>query len=157
MAEAPKKRHILLVEDNARDVRLVREVLDERGLHCNLYVARDGEQALRMLRGEIPEQLPVIPDLVLLDISLPILSGIEVLQQVKTDPKLRHIPVLILTTSKSDKDILQCYSLHANSYLVKPADFEEFSHMLAQVHGFWLETAQRPQAAQRTGPSAQAA
>lgn len=137
---------ILLVEDNPRDVRLIKEVLAERKLECELRLARDGEQALRMLRRQGEYADMVAPDLVLLDINLPILSGIEVLEQIKQDPLLRTIPVLILSTSAAESDVLQCYALHANSYLVKPADFDEFSRMVAEIHAFWIDTALPPPA-----------
>lgn len=129
---------ILLVEDNARDIRLVNEALTELALPCVLRIARDGREALRMLRQEGEHHETPLPHIVLLDINLPILSGIEVLQQIKSDPKLCVIPVLILTTSGAERDVLTCYTLHANSYLVKPSDFDEFSAMLGSIHEFWV-------------------
>jgi two-component system, chemotaxis family, response regulator Rcp1 len=140
------KRHyeVLLVEDNARDVRLVREVMRELGMTCNLRVAADGAAALAMLRREGPHADLPLPDLVLLDINLPILSGIEVLQQIKSDPQLRVVPVLILTTSRADSDVLTCYTLNANTYLVKPSDFDQFTRMMALVQDYWLESATLP-------------
>ena len=135
---------LLLVEDNPRDVRLVREALAEREFKCELQTASDGEQALRMLRREGPYAGLAVPDLVLLDINLPIVNGIEVLEAVKQDAQLRTIPVLILSTSSADTDVLRCYGLHANSYLVKPADFDEFTRMIGQVQAYWFETALPP-------------
>lgn len=138
---------MLLVEDNPKDVRLVREVLADRQLECQLLVAGTGEEALRMLRREGPHAELPVPDLVLLDINLPVLSGVEVLEQVKADSKLRLIPVVMLSTSSADSDVLQCYALHANSYLVKPPDFDEFSNMIGAVHAFWMKTAHLSSAA----------
>lgn len=140
---------ILLVEDNARDIRLVNEVFEERSLPCTLRVARDGREALRMLRREGEHHGANLPNIVLLDINLPILSGIEVLQQIKSDPQLSMIPVLILTTSGAESDVLTCYALHANSYLVKPSDFDEFSEMLGSIHEFWISRSTSPFTAQR--------
>jgi chemotaxis family two-component system response regulator Rcp1 len=135
---------ILLVEDNAGDVRLMREVLREIGLNCNLHVAGDGVQAMAMLRREGAYRDLPTPDLVLLDLNLPLLSGIEVLERVKSDPLLRVVPVLMLTTSSADSDVLTCYTLNVNTYLVKPADFDEFSQMMSSIQNYWLEQAQRP-------------
>lgn len=135
---------VMLVEDNPRDVRLVKEALSERSFKCELQTAGDGEQALRMLRREGQYASLPLPDLVLLDINLPIVNGIEVLEAVKQDPQLRTIPVLILSTSSADTDVMRCYELHANSYLVKPADFDDFSRMIGEVQSFWFQTAQPP-------------
>jgi CheY-like chemotaxis protein len=146
---AVKTPVILLVEDNPRDVRLVREALADREIRCELLTASDGEQALRTLRREGEFSQAPVPDLVLLDINLPIVNGFEVLEAIKTDPQLRTIPVLILSTSSADGDVLRCYALHANSYLVKPADFDEFSRMIGQLHAFWFETAQPPPGSRR--------
>lgn len=140
---------ILLVEDNPRDVRLVREALSERAIKCELLTAGDGEQALHMLRREGEHAGLPVPDLVLLDINLPVINGIEVLEAVKQDPQLRTIPVLILSTSSADTDVSRCYSLHANSYLVKPADFDDFSRMIGEVYSYWLQTALPPPGARR--------
>jgi two-component system, chemotaxis family, response regulator Rcp1 len=141
---AARRPIILLVEDNPRDVRLVREAFTDRQIDCELLTASDGEHALRMLRHEGEHAALPTPDLVLLDINLPIVNGIEVLDAVKSDPDLRVIPVLILSTSSADTDVLRCYGLHANSYLVKPADFDDFSNMIAQVQAFWFNTALPP-------------
>lgn len=145
-ASAKHKPVILLVEDNPRDVRLVREAFAEHSLECELLTASDGEQALRMLRREGEHAKLPTPNLILLDINLPVVNGIEVLETVKKDARLRVIPVLMLSTSAADTDVTRCYELHANSYLVKPADFDEFSQMMAQVYAFWLKTMQPPPA-----------
>jgi two-component system, chemotaxis family, response regulator Rcp1 len=124
--------NILLVEDNAADVRLMREVLKQGARHLNLHVAGDGEQALAMLARE-PE-----PDLVLLDLNLPGLPGREVLARMKADARLKHIPVIVLSTSRSDADVAACYQLHANCYLQKPMDVERFASAMRQLEEFWL-------------------
>lgn len=135
---------ILLVEDNAADVRLTQEVLRKSGTPCTLHVARDGEQAMRMLRrqdehGELP-----LPDLILLDLNLPLKDGRQVLAELKQDEKLRSIPVVVLTTSRAETDISTCYDLHANSYLVKPVDLAEFERVIEDVQRYWFGRVQLP-------------
>jgi chemotaxis family two-component system response regulator Rcp1 len=130
---------MLLVEDSPRDVRLMREALRDLGLDCVLQVAADGFEALAMLRHKPPHQHVGHPDLVLLDINLPALSGIDVLREIKSDSALRDLPVLMLSTSAADSDIRSSYALAADSYLVKPADFEEFTRMIAAIHDYWMQ------------------
>lgn len=135
---------ILLVEDNPADIRLTQEVFDEIGVPHRLHVARDGEEALAMLRrqGEhagVPE-----PDLVLLDLNLPRKDGREVLSEVKNDPALNHIPVVVLSTSRAERDVLACYHLHANCYLQKPVDFEAFATLIRGLQDFWFGKASLP-------------
>lgn len=129
---------ILLVEDNPADVRLAQEVLREMGLAHVLYVARDGEQAMRMLRRQADSAHLQLPDLVLLDLNLPRKDGREVLKEMKSDPDLKRIPVLILSTSRADSDVLACYEHHANAYLTKPVDLDEFGKLASQLRDFWL-------------------
>ncbi len=135
---------ILLVEDNPADVRLACEVLEEAGVASSLLVARDGDQALRMVRregefGDLPR-----PDLILLDLNLPRVSGHQVLAQIKQTPGLRSIPVLILSTSRAESDITACYEAHANAFLTKPVDLEEFSRLAFLIRDFWLGVVQLP-------------
>jgi chemotaxis family two-component system response regulator Rcp1 len=135
---------ILLVEDNAGDVRLTREALREGHVRNNLTVARDGAEALAMLRheplfGEAPR-----PDLVLLDLNLPKGDGRQVLTEMKNDPDLRRIPVVVLTTSKAEEDVLRSYDLHANSYITKPVDFDQFITMVRSIEAFWLTVVTLP-------------
>lgn len=139
-----RRSEILLVEDSLKDARLIREVLSEQAGEYTLQLARDGEQALRMLRGEVPHQDSVRPDLVLLDINLPSLSGIEVLDLIKQDPALRSLPVLMLSTSRAERDIAACYARHANGYLVKPLSYDEFAELIALTLHFWLQNSQLP-------------
>lgn len=135
---------ILLVEDNPADVRLASEVLDEAGLGGALMVARDGDQALRMVRREGEYATSPIPDLILLDLNLPRMSGREVLAQIKQTPGLRRIPILVLSTSRAEADITACYELHANAFLTKPVDMVEFSQLATLIRDFWLTAVQLP-------------
>jgi chemotaxis family two-component system response regulator Rcp1 len=135
---------ILLVEDNAGDVRLTREALREGHVRNNLTVAKDGAEALAMLRreplyGEAPR-----PDLVLLDLNLPKVDGRQVLLEMKNDPALRRIPVVVLTTSKAEADVLRSYDLHANSYITKPVDFDQFIKVVQSIEEFWLTVVTLP-------------
>jgi two-component system, chemotaxis family, response regulator Rcp1 len=129
---------ILLVEDNAADVRLTQEVVRKSRVPCNLYVARDGEQAMRMLRRKGEHQNLPLPDLVLLDLNLPLKDGRQVLTEMKQDEVLRSIPVVVLTTSRAESDISTCYLLHANSYMVKPVDLAEFERVVEDIQRYWF-------------------
>ena len=133
---------ILLVEDNAADVRLTQEVVRKTGSNCTLRVASDGEQALQMLRREGKYKDQPRPDLILLDLNLPRKDGREVLAEVKEDETLRRIPVVILTTPKADRDVLTCYGLHANSYITKPVDLDEFEKVIRGLESYWLHMVQ---------------
>jgi len=144
------RARILLVEDSPADVRLTQEVLDEAGFDYLLFVAGDGEEALRMLRDPPTHLGGSLPDLVLLDLNLPRKSGREVLVEVKNDPRLRRIPVLILSTSAAESDVAGCYDAHANCYLTKPVDWGQFVGLAKALHDFWLHYVVLP-------PSVQAA
>jgi CheY-like chemotaxis protein len=135
---------ILLVEDNAADVRLTQEILRKSAPPCNLRVARDGEQAMRMLRREEPYRNQPLPDLILLDLNLPLKDGREVLAELKQDPELRSIPVIVLTTSRAESDIAACYGLHANSYIAKPVDLGEFEKVVRDIRQYWFGRVQLP-------------
>ena len=136
--------NILLVEDNPADVRLTQEVLRETNLDFEMQLARDGEQAMALLRKQPPFESAKTPDLVLLDLNLPRKDGREVLAEVKADPDLRRIPVLVLSTSKAERDVLTCYELHANCYLTKPVDLDEFSELVKTLQSFWFGMARLP-------------
>src|SRR5665213_1900144 len=129
---------ILLVEDNPGDVRLTREALNEAHVRNNLTVAKAGAEALAMARREPPYDAAPRPDLVLLDLNLPRLDGRQVLAEMKADPELRRIPVVVLTTSKAEEDVLRSYDLYANSYITKPVDFEQFIKVVHSIEEFWL-------------------
>lgn len=135
---------ILLVEDNPADIRLTQEVFAEIGLPHRVHVARDGEEALAMLRRQGPHAALPEPDLVLLDLNLPRKDGREVLAEAKSDPRLSHIPILVLSTSRAERDVLSCYRLHANCYLQKPVDFEAFATLIRGLEEFWLKRASLP-------------
>src|SRR3954454_15930937 len=129
---------ILLVEDNPGDVRLTIEALKEAKVRNRLSVAKDGVEALAFLRREGSYAQAVRPDLILLDLNLPRKDGREVLAEIKGDASLRSIPVVILTTSRADQDILQSYELHANCYITKPVDLDQFITVVKSIESFWL-------------------
>lgn len=135
---------ILLVEDNPGDVRLTQEALKE-GKVCNhLNVVCDGVEALLYLRREGVYHDAVTPDLILLDLNLPRKDGREVLAEIKTDAALRHIPVVVLTTSDAEQDIVQSYHLHANCYITKPVDLLQFIQVVQYVENFWFSVVKLP-------------
>lgn len=135
---------ILLIEDNAADVRLTQEALREGKVRNNLTVARDGEEALQMLRRSGGYASAPRPDLVLLDLNLPRKDGREVLAIMKGDDELRRIPVVVLTTSSAEADVLRSYDLHANCYIVKPVDLEQFVGVVKSIDDFWLTIVRLP-------------
>ena len=135
---------ILLVEDSAKDVRLIREVLSEQGGEHQLHVARDGSQALRMLLGEPEGEPPLRPDLVFMDVNLPKLNGPEVLSRIKENPALKSLPVLMLSTSRAERDVADCYARHANGYLVKPSSYDDFAELMACTLRYWLGLSRLP-------------
>ena len=135
---------ILLVEDNPADVRLTIEALKEGKVRNNLHVTPDGVEALAFLRREGQYQSAVRPDLVLLDLNLPRKDGREVLAEIKQDPQLKRIPVVVLTTSKAEADILRTYDLHANCYITKPVDLDQFIGVVKTIDDFWLTVVKLP-------------
>ena len=135
---------ILLVEDNPGDVRLTREALAEAKVRNNLAVANDGVEALAYLRREPPHENATRPDLVLLDLNLPRKDGREVLAAIKADPDLRRLPVVVLTTSAAEQDILESYNLYANCYITKPVDLDQFLAIVTSIEDFWLTIVKLP-------------
>ena len=129
---------LLLVEDNYGDVLLAREAFKSAKIRNNLTVAGDGEEALSVLRREGSHADKPRPDLILLDLNLPRMDGREVLQAIKADPGLQAIPVIIMTSSKAEADVLQSYQLSANGYIVKPVDFERLQQIVASLESFWF-------------------
>src|SRR5215471_17594955 len=129
---------ILLVEDNPGDVRLTIEGLNEGKVRNNLHIARDGVEALAFLRREGGFADAVRPDLILLDLNLPRKDGREVLADIKSDPVLKTIPVVVLTTSRAEQDVLHSYQLQANCYITKPVDLEQFITVVKSIEDFWL-------------------
>jgi two-component system, chemotaxis family, response regulator Rcp1 len=146
MAAIPFSRpvEILLVEDNPGDVRLTREALREGKVRNNLHVAADGVEALHFLRREGKFAGAVRPDLILLDLNLPKKDGREVLEDIKSDPALRYIPVVVLTSSQAEQDILRAYDLHANCYVTKPVDLDQFIHVVRSIEEFWFTIVKLP-------------
>ena len=140
-----KSLRILLVEDSPSDVRLVREALKETGIPVQVSVARDGVEAMDYLH-QAESGLANRPDLVLLDLNLPRKNGREVLAEVKASPGLKQIPVLVMTSSRADEDILQAYTLNANCYITKPADLQEYVNVVRAIEDFWFLTATLPDA-----------
>ena len=135
---------ILMVEDNPGDVRLTVEALKEGKVRNNFHTAEDGEEALAYLRQEGRYAGAPRPDLVLLDLNLPKKSGREVLAEIKEDPDLRRIPVVILTVSQAEQDIVKSYNLHANCYISKPVDLEQFLEVVKSIENFWLTVVKLP-------------
>jgi CheY-like chemotaxis protein len=135
---------VLLVEDDPGDVLLIREAFEFNKVHNNLNVVSDGEQALAFLRREGEYAGALRPDLVLLDLNLPRKDGREVLAEVKQDPGLRTIPVVVLTTSEAEEDVLKSYQLHANAYVTKPVDFERFVSIVRQIDDFFVSVVRLP-------------
>lgn len=133
-----KPVEILLVEDNPGDVRLTMEALKEGRLLNHVSVAEDGVEALAFLRQKGKYANEARPDLILLDLNLPKKDGREVLAEIKEDPELRHIPVVVLTTSTAEQDVLRTYDLHANCYISKPVDFDQFIQVVKSVGDFWF-------------------
>jgi len=135
---------ILLVEDNPGDVRLTIEALRESNFINNLNVARDGVEALAYLRREGKFANSVRPDLILLDLNLPRKDGREVLAEIKADPKLHTIPIVVLTTSRAEQDVLRSYELQANCFITKPVDLEQFITVVKSIENFWLTVVTLP-------------
>jgi len=135
---------ILLVEDNPGDVRLTVEGLKESKVRNNLHVTRDGVEAMAFLRREGQHARAVRPDLILLDLNLPRMDGREVLSELKSDPKLKTIPVVVLTTSRAEQDVLRSYELQANCYITKPVDLEQFISVVKSIEDFWFSIVTLP-------------
>lgn len=139
-----KTAHILLVEDNEGDILLTRDALEDRNFIHRISVVKNGKQALDFIfkRGEYAGV--EIPDLILLDVNLPLKNGHEVLQRLKGDNRTKHIPVIMLTTSSSEKDVELSYRNHANCYITKPVDMDEFVSVVRTIEEFWLRLAKLP-------------
>lgn len=146
MSESCHPIDILLVEDNPADARLTIEALKEAKVCNGLFVVEDGIEALEFLRKEDQYLDAPTPDLILLDLNLPKMSGQEVLSAIKEDPVLHSIPVVVLTTSEADKDVLEAYDLHANCYVVKPVNFEQFLESVKHIKDFWFSVVKLPSA-----------
>ncbi len=137
--------NILHVEDSPSDVRLIKEALKENSIPVEITVARDGVEAMEYLR-QSERGLVKRPDLILLDLNLPRKNGREVLAEVKGTPNLKQIPVLVMTSSKADDDVMQAYNLNANCFITKPRDLQEYIHVVRSIEDFWFVTATLPDA-----------
>jgi chemotaxis family two-component system response regulator Rcp1 len=135
---------VLLVEDNPADIRLTQEAFKEGRVTNHLSVVSDGVEALEFLRRAPPYEGAPRPDLILLDLNLPKKSGREVLEEIKADPVLRRIPVMILSTSRADQDLQKAYNLHANCYITKPVDLDQFLNVVRSIEHFWFNIVTLP-------------
>lgn len=138
---------VLLVEDNPGDARLAIEALKESKVLNKVYVVEDGVLAMEFLKRTGGYEDAPVPDIVLLDLNLPRKDGREVLEEIKTDPILKHIPVVILTTSQAEEDIVKSYTLHANCYISKPIDLDQFMKVIKAIEDFWLTIVKLPSGA----------
>ncbi|MEU1397635.1 response regulator [Micromonospora zamorensis] len=143
-ADGKSPIEVLLVEDDPGDVLMTQEAFEEHKLRNRLTVVSDGTEALAYLRREGQYAAAVLPDLILLDLNLPRRDGREVLEEIKKDENLRRIPVVVLTTSQADEDILRSYQLHANAYVTKPVDFERFISVVRQIDEFFVSVVKLP-------------
>ena len=144
MSEKGRPIDILLIENNSGDILLTQEALEDGKISNHLHVCRDGEEGLNFLfkKGNFADA--VTPDLILLDLNMPKKDGREVLKVVKSDPELKRIPVVVLTTSEADQDILRSYDLHANCYIKKPVNFEQFIEVVKGIEHFWFTVVTLP-------------
>lgn len=136
--------HILLIEDNPGDVRLTQEAFKEGQMDITMSVVMDGVEAVKFLKQEDEYAESPVPDLILLDLNLPKMDGREVLEVIKSSEALKRIPVVVLTTSNAEQDILKSYNLHVNCYINKPVDFDKFFDIIQKIEDFWLSTAVLP-------------
>jgi len=135
---------ILLVEDNPADVVLMEEILEDSGIQCNMHTAYDGEEAMAFLRREGVYAKERLPALIILDLNIPKKNGHEVLHEIKSDEDLKHIPVIVMTTSRAEEDVLKSYRMHANCYIVKPVGTDEFMNVIRAIDQFWFNTVRLP-------------
>ena len=150
MVERNGPIEILLVEDNPGDVRLTREAPKEGKVYSNLHTVKDGVEAMEFLRRQGKFREVPRPDIILLDLNLPKKDGREVLQDIKNDDQLKRIPVVVLTTSKAEEDVLRTYNLHANCYVTKPVDLEKFMVVVKTIDVFWLTVVTLPPGGQKS-------
>ena len=142
--ECAKLIEILLVEDNPGDIRLTQEALLDAKVRNHLHVVRNGDDAMAFLRREGKHADAPRPDLILLDLNLPVRSGMDVLKEIKSDPALKTIPVVVLTTSQAERDIVQAYHMNANCYVTKPLDLDQFVEVVRSIESFWFSIVQLP-------------
>lgn len=143
-SEFNKPIEIMVIEDNPGDIRLIEEVFKDAQIKNNMQIAQDGEKALEMLRNKGEHSQDTRPDLILLDLNLPKMDGRELLKEIKEDENLKCIPVIILTTSNAQEDIIETYKNNANCYINKPFDFDQFIRVIKTIEEFWLNTVKLP-------------
>ena len=144
-----KSIDILVVEDNAGDARLIKEVLNDNKIYSSLNIVRDGVEAMDYLNGRGKYKSAVKPDLIILDLNLPRKDGREVLAEIKSDDELKHIPVVIMSISQSEEDILKSYNLHANCFVTKPIDLNQFIRVVKAIQDFWFSVVKLPHKSDR--------
>jgi CheY-like chemotaxis protein len=142
--ERVKPAQVLLVEDNEDDVELTLEALKDSKVRMNVHVVPDGVEAMKFLRCQEEYEDESRPDMILLDLNLPKMDGREVLKEIRADPDLTDLPVVVLTTSQNEEDIVKAYKMHANCYISKPVDFIQFTEIVKQIEGFWLQLVKLP-------------
>jgi CheY-like chemotaxis protein len=135
---------VLLIEDDPGDILITREAFEHHKIHNTLHVARDGQEGLDYLRQRGAHEGAQRPDLILMDLNLPKYDGRQLLEQIKSDPDLCHIPLVVLTTSSAEEDILRSYRLHANAYVTKPVGFDEFMNVIRQIDEFFVQVVRLP-------------
>ncbi len=145
MTPADRAIDVLLIEDDPGDELITREAFEHNKINNNLHVAHDGEEGLDFLYQRGAHEGAPTPDLVLLDLNLPKYDGRQLLEKIKSDPNLKHIPVVVLTTSSAEEDILRSYKLHANAYVTKPVDLDQFMNAVRQIDEFFVQVVRLPQ------------
>ena len=148
MVNKGRPAEILLVEDNPGDVILTQKAFRQGRIANHITVAKNGEEAMEILRRQNKHADASVPDLILLDLNLPRKSGQEVLNEIKSDPVLKHIPVVVLTSSKAELDVVKTYDLHANSYIIKPVSMEKFAETVTMLENYWFTLVVLPDADQ---------
>lgn len=139
-----KSIDILVVEDNTGDARLIKEVLNDNKIYSSLHIVKDGVEAMEFLHSKGKHKTAPKPDLIILDLNLPKKDGREVLADIKADDELKHIPVVIMTISQAEEDILKSYNLHANCYITKPLDLNQFIKVVKSIQDFWFSIVKLP-------------
>lgn len=135
-----KKLHILIIDDSEHDIMLIEDALESSGILKSIGAVNNGEEALKYLRKDPPYQDKILPDLILLDINMPVMDGHETLEHIKSDNLLKHIPVIMLTTSSALNDIRKAYQGYSNSYIIKPYEISELDNIVAKIRDYWLNT-----------------
>jgi CheY-like chemotaxis protein len=142
----PRPIDVLLIEDDPGDQLITREAFEHNKIHNKLHIARDGEEGLNFLYQRNGYEKSPRPDLILLDLNLPKYDGRQLLERIKSDPDLYHIPIVVLTTSSAEEDILRSYKLHANAYVTKPVDLDQFMSAVRQIDEFFVQVVKLPKA-----------